>query len=140
VILVHFAVAPPAGAPPILGLVNGAFHWMFCAEGRISVVIADADALMETPRETLAADLWRNVAALTGLSDATPAWRVIRRKRATFAATPEQDALRPTAGWPWRNLFPAGAYALDGAPDTLEAAVRSGAAAAERARQWIGSV
>jgi uncharacterized protein with NAD-binding domain and iron-sulfur cluster len=92
---------------------------------------------MESPREDLAADLWRDVAALTGLSDAIPAWRIIRQKRATFAATPEQDALRPSCETPWRNLFLAGAYVQNGLPDSLESAVRSGALAAERARKWL---
>jgi hypothetical protein len=136
-ITAHFAVSPPAGAAPILGVVNGAFHWMFCAEGRISVAVKDAAARMEAPRETLAADLWRGVAGLTGLSDTTPAWRVIRQKRATFAATPEQDALRPAVETDWSNLFLAGAYVQNGAPDTLEGSIRSGGAAAERARQWV---
>ncbi len=133
----HFAISPPPEAPPILGVVNGAFHWMFCGEGHISVAIRDAEAPMATPREQLAADLWRDVAALTGLSDATPAWRVIRQRRATFAATPSEDALRPSLETPWRNLFLAGAYVQNGLPDTLESAVRSGAAAAERTRKWL---
>jgi hypothetical protein len=138
-IFAHFAVSPPPGAPPILGLVNGAFHWMFCGEDRISVAIRDAGAAMERPREELAADLWREVAALTGLSDAPPAWRLIRQAHATFAATPRQDALRPSRQTPWRNLFLAGAYVQNGLPDTLESAVRSGALAAERARAWLAA-
>jgi squalene-associated FAD-dependent desaturase len=139
-IVVHFAIPPPNNAPRVLGVVNGAFHWVVSAEGRISVTVKDAAALMETPREKLAADLWRDVAALTGLSDATPAWRVIRQKRATFAATPEQDALRPALETAWRNLFLAGSYVQNGAPDSLEGSVRSGAAAAERAQRWLQSV
>ncbi|MGO4869822.1 MAG: FAD-dependent oxidoreductase [Roseiarcus sp.] len=136
-IFAHFAISPPPDAPPILGAVNGAFHWMFCGDGRISVAINEAGALMEAPRETLAADLWRDVAALTGLSDATPAWRVVKQKRATFAATPREDALRPSCETQWRNLFLAGAYVQNGLPDTLESAARSGAVAAERARKWL---
>ena len=136
-IFAHFAIFPPPGAPPILGLVNGAFHWMFCGEDRISVAIRDAGAAMERPREELAADLWREVAALTGLSDAPPAWRIIRQAHATFAATPREDALRPSCQTPWRNLFLAGAYVQNGLPDTLESAVRSGTLAAERTRKWL---
>ncbi|MGD0764148.1 MAG: FAD-dependent oxidoreductase [Roseiarcus sp.] len=136
-IVAHFAISPPPAAPPILGLVNGAFHWMFCGEGRISVAIRDAGVAMASPRERLAADLWREVAALTGLSDAPPAWRIIRQAHATFAATPRQDALRPSCETPWRNLFLAGAYVQNGLPDTLESAVRSGALAAARARKWL---
>jgi hydroxysqualene dehydroxylase len=139
-ITAHFAISAPPGTPPILGIVNGAFHWLFCGDDRISAVVKDADALMETPRDKLAADLWRDVAALTALSDATPAWRIIRHKRATFAATPKQDALRPTSETRWRNLFLAGAYVQNGMPDTLEGAVRSGAAAAERAMKWVDAL
>ncbi len=138
-IIVHFAVSPPPDAPRVLGVVNGTFHWMIGAENRISVVVKNAAALIETPRETIAANLWRDVAALTGLSDETPAWRVVRQRRATFAATPEQDALRPTVETRWRNLFLAGAYVQNGAPDSLESSVRSGSAAAERTRQWVES-
>ncbi|HYA73407.1 MAG TPA: hydroxysqualene dehydroxylase HpnE [Roseiarcus sp.] len=133
----HFAIPAPPGAPPILGIVNGAFHWMFCGDSRISVAIKDAEASMAAPLEKQAADLWRDVAALTGLSDATPAWRVIRQRRATFAATPGEDARRPSLETSWRNLFLAGAYVQNGLPDTLESAVRSGVAAAERARKWL---
>ena len=103
------------------------------------MAIRDAGAAMERPREEQAADLWREVAALTGLSDAPPAWRLIRQAHATFAATPRQDALRPSRQTPWRNLFLAGAYVQNGLPDTLESAVRSGALAAERARAWLAA-
>ena len=136
-IIAHFAISPPDHAPSLLGVVNGVFHWVVSAEGRISVTVKNAAAFMETPREKLAADLWRDVAGLTGLSDTTPAWRVIRQKRATFAATPEQDALRPTLETRWRNLFLAGSYVQNEAPDTLEGSVRSGVAAADRAGQWV---
>ena len=136
-ITAHFAVSPPAGVPPVLGVVNGAFHWMIAAENRVSITVKNAASLIDAPREKIAADLWRDVAALTGLADATPAWRVIRQRRATFAATPEQDALRPSLETQWRNLFLAGSYVQNGAPDSLEGSMRSGAAAADRARAWL---
>jgi hydroxysqualene dehydroxylase len=133
----YFVIAAPSTAPPILGVVNGAFHWVFYGEDRISVAIKDAGALVETSREKLAAELWRDVAALTGLSDAMPSWRIIKQKRATFAATPHEDALRPNCETVWRNLFLAGAYVQNGLPDNLESTVRSGAVAADRARKWL---
>ncbi|HUO55056.1 MAG TPA: FAD-dependent oxidoreductase, partial [Rhodoblastus sp.] len=55
-------------------------------------------------------------------------------KRATFAATPAQDALRPGAETQWRNLVLAGDWTQTGLPATIEGAVRSGVRAAARAR------
>ena len=131
----HFAMSPPAGASRVLGIVNGPFPWMFCYPDRISVGVRDAGAVLATPREQLAADYWRAAAALTGLSDALPAWRIIRQRRAGFLATPAQDALRPTCETLWRNLFLAGAYVQNGLPDSIESSLRSG----EVAARWVAS-
>jgi phytoene dehydrogenase-like protein len=129
----HFAMAPPASAPRVLGIVNGPFPWMFCYPDRISVGVRDAGAALATPREQLAAQYWRVAAALTGLSDALPAWRIIRQKRGGFLATPAQDALRPPCETPWRNLFLAGAYVQNGLPESIESSLLSGAIAARLA-------
>jgi hypothetical protein len=136
---VHFAAPAAPGAPPILGVANGTIHWLLSAEDSMTAVVRDAGALIERPRDQLAAAAWRDVAALTGQRDAVPAWRVIRRKRAAFAATPEQDALRPGGDTHWPNLFLAGAYVQTGLPDCLEGSARSGAMAAERVRAWLAS-
>jgi hypothetical protein len=103
---------------------------MFCYPDRISVGVRDAGAVLAAPREQLAADYWLAAAALTGLSDALPAWRIIRQRRAGFLATPPQDALRPTCETPWRNLFLAGAYVQNGLPESIESSLRSGEVAA----------
>ena len=126
----HFAMSPTTGTPRVLGVVNGPFPWMFCYPDRISVGVRDAGAALATPREQLAAEYWRVAAALTGLSDALPAWRIIRQKRAGFLATPAQDALRPSCETPWRNLFLAGAYVQNGLPESIESSLRSGEVAA----------
>ena len=39
--------------------------------------------------------LWGDVAAVHDLPATTPPWRIVKEKRATFAATPAQDARRP---------------------------------------------
>ena len=132
---VHYYAAPASPEPCATGVVNGAFHWLFRAPDRVSAVVRDAGAWMEIPRETVAAELWPAVAALTGLPDDMPPWRLIRQKRATFAATPEQDALRPPCQSPWPNLLLAGSYVANGLPSTLEASVRSGELAAAKARE-----
>jgi len=136
---VHFAAPAARDAPPILGVANGAIHWLLSGEDSMTAVVRDAGALIERPRDQLAAAAWRDVAALTGQRDAVPAWRVVKRKRAAFAATPEQDALRPGGDTRWSNLFLAGAYVQTGLPDCLEGSARSGAMAAERVRAWLAS-
>ena len=136
-ICVHFAARPQPGAPRLVAAVHGALHWLMCGDDRVVAAIRDAAASLATPREALAATLWRDAAALTGLSDDPPPWRLVAQRRAAFAATPEQDALRPTCETPWLNLFLAGAYVQTGLPDGIESAARSGAAAAERARRWL---
>jgi uncharacterized protein with NAD-binding domain and iron-sulfur cluster len=103
---------------------------LFTYPDRLSVTVSDANRLMDSPREQLAADIWREVAALTGLSDDLPSWRIIKERRATFAATPQENARRPPSRTAWRNLLLAGDYVQTGLPATIEGAVRSGHAAA----------
>jgi uncharacterized protein with NAD-binding domain and iron-sulfur cluster len=61
----------------------------------------------------------------------------VRERRATFAATPEQNALRPQAETEWHNLFLAGDWTATGLPATLEGAIRSGNRAADLAAQTL---
>ena len=135
----HFSIAPPARTPPILGVVNATTQWLFAYPDRLSVTVSDAGRLMDTPREHLAADLWREVAGLTGLSDALPGWRIVKERRATFAATPEEDARRPASPTRWPNLLLAGDYVQTGLPATIEGAIRSGDAAAGLALERLGA-
>ena len=120
----------------MLGLFGGTAEWLFAFPGRLSVTVSDADRLLDTPREEVARMLWAEVAQVTGLPAALPPWQVIREKRATFAASPEQDARRPGAATAYRNLFLAGDWTATGLPATIEGSLRSGktaAAAAARA-------
>lgn len=127
----HFRVAPPAGCPPITGVINGLVEWLFAFPDRLSVTISGADRLLETPRETLAADIWRDVVKVTGVADALPAWQIVRERRATFAALPAENGKRPTAKTAWHNLALAGDWTATGLPATIEGAVRSGNKAAD---------
>ena len=126
----HFRIDPPADQPPILGLLNANTEWLFAFPGRLSVTISAGDRLLETPREALAQTIWKEVAAVTGLPAGLPPWQIVRERRATFAATPEQDARRPGAKTAWRNLVLAGDWTNTGLPATIESAIRSGQRAA----------
>jgi squalene-associated FAD-dependent desaturase len=126
----HFRIAPPAGAPPMLGVIGGAAEWIFTFPDRISVTVSGANALADTDREELARAFWRDIVAAHGLPEALPPWRIIKERRATFAATPEQNARRPKAATRWRNLALAGDWTDTGLPATIEGAVGSGVTAA----------
>jgi squalene-associated FAD-dependent desaturase len=129
----HFKVSPPAGLAPIVGVIGGTAQWIFAFEDRISVTVSAAGDLADQDRDALAQAFWRDIAAVHGLDPAPPPSRIIKERRATFAATPAQDALRPAAVTAWRNLFLAGDWTATGLPATIEGAIRSGAKAAKLA-------
>jgi uncharacterized protein with NAD-binding domain and iron-sulfur cluster len=62
-----------------------------------------------------------------------PPVRILKERRATFLASPEQLRRRPRTATPWQNLLLAGDYVDTGLPGTIEGAIRSGFAAAQRA-------
>ena len=127
----HFRIEPPAQQPPILGVLNGTVQWIFAFPGRLSVTISAGDRLIDTPREDLAKTIWSEVARVTGLPAKLPPWQIVRERRATFAATPAQDAKRPGPATAWRNLVLAGDWTDTGLPATIEGAIRSGNRAAD---------
>jgi hydroxysqualene dehydroxylase len=127
----HFRIDPPAGQPAILGVLNATTEWIFAFPGRVSITISAGDRLIDMPRESLARTIWDEIKAATGLSAELPPWQIVRERRATFAATPAQDARRPGAATRWRNLALAGDWTDTGLPATIEGAIRSGNRAAE---------
>jgi squalene-associated FAD-dependent desaturase len=126
----HFRIEPPAGFPPLMGVVNGLVEWIFAFPNRLSITISAADRLMAEPREELARRIWREVATVAGLDAELPPWQIVRERRATFAASPPEDAKRPQTRTTWRNLFLAGDWTQTGLPATIEGAIRSGERAA----------
>ena len=126
----HFRCDPPPGAAPILGVIGGTVEWLFAFPQRLSVTISNADRLVDMPREELARTIWRDVCAAAGVSGDLPPWQVVRERRATFAATPEQNGLRPGPLTAYKNLFLAGDWTDTGLPATIEGSVRSGDRAA----------
>ncbi|HEY2248784.1 MAG TPA: hydroxysqualene dehydroxylase HpnE [Bradyrhizobium sp.] len=127
----HFRVDPPRDAPPILGVVGGLVEWLFAFPQRLSVTISAGDRLVDMPREELAEAIWRDVCRAGGVAGELPPWQIVRERRATFEATPEQNALRPKAATSFKNLFLAGDWTDTGLPATIEGSVRSGDRAAD---------
>ena len=129
----HFRFDPPRDMPPIMGVVGGLVEWLFSFPQRLSITISNADRLVDMPREELAQALWRDICKAAGIAvePNCPPWQIVRERRATFEATPEQNALRPGAVTAWKNLFLAGDWTDTGLPATIEGSVRSGDRAAD---------
>lgn len=131
----HFRirVGPGAGqdAPRIIGVLNATVEWIFCFEDRISVTVSGANRLVGQPRERLARVLWKEVSDVLDLPAELPPWQVVKEKRATFAATVEQQRRRPAPRTAFDNLVLAGDWTATGLPATIEGALRSGARAAD---------
>jgi hypothetical protein len=129
----HFKIAAPATMPKIIGVINGTTEWLFAFEDRLSVTVSNADRFNDAEREPVARQIWSEVAKIAGFEDALPPWQIVKERRATFAATPAQNALRPSARTRWPNLLLAGDWTATGLPATIEGAIRSGETAAKLA-------
>ena len=133
----HFAIGPPASLPLMTGIVGATSEWLFAYRDRLSVTISAANHLLERPLADLAQQIWREVAQVAGIDAPLPPWRILREKRATFAATPEQNRRRPGLRTAYANLLLAGDWTATGLPATIEGAIKSGAAAAAEVRKQL---
>ena len=127
------AMAATGGAG-FLGLIGGMAQWVFVKPGHVSVTISAAGAIADQPAEALAAAIWPDVRAALRLAEPMPAWRAVKEKRATFAATAAQERRRPPARIGLSNLVLAGDWTATGLPATIEGAIRSGRSAVQQLR------
>ena len=128
----RLADAPAGEAIRIVGLVGGLAQWIFLRGEIASVTISAADRVAGLPSGEIAQRCWEDVRRALDLGEAAlPPVRVIKEKRATFAATPEALGRRPGPKTGLENLFLAGDWTATGLPATIESAVRSGHTAAK---------
>ncbi len=128
---IHFRVAADPGPTGFIGLVGGTAEWVFVKRGHVSVTISAANRMVDQDAEAIARAVWPEVRAALDLEGRMPAWRVVKERRATVAATAEQERLRPGPRTGLANLVLAGDWTNTGLPGTIEGAIRSGRTAAE---------
>jgi squalene-associated FAD-dependent desaturase len=144
IVNVHYVAGSADGAGssvrPFVGTVGGNVDWIFFKNGIISTTTSAATDLVERAAEEIGPLLWADVARATGRdAQMLPKFRVVKEKRATFAATPEQLRKRPAATTRWTNLLLAGDWTDTGWPATIEGAVRSGFKAADIGQSWANA-
>ncbi len=133
----HYRVEVPHNPAGFTGIVGGLAEWVFVRQGVVSVTISAADRYEEHDNEEWAVAVWDDLAKLFDLDpQKIPPCRIVREKRATFAATPTQNKLRPTAYIGWKNLALAGDWTATSLPSTIEGAIRSGVKAAQTVIRW----
>jgi len=129
----HFRCTPQAGSPLFVGVIGGSAEWIFRKREMLSVTVSAADRFVDRPAQELRQLLWFDVAEAYRLpSYPVPPARIVKERRATFLASPEQLWRRPRSQTRWENLLLAGDYVETGLPATIEGAIRSGFAAARQ--------
>jgi len=126
----HFLHELAPGPAGFWGVVGGTAEWAFAKGKILSVTISAANRVAEVTNEDLAARVWGDLVRAFGVPASMPVYRVVREKRATFAATPAQLARRPGTRTADKNVVLAGDWTDTGLPATIEGAIRSGNKAA----------
>jgi squalene-associated FAD-dependent desaturase len=115
-----------------IGLLGCHAHWLFFKVGLISTTTSAAESMLGLSHEEIASLLWKDIYnTLHTVPKTVPTHRIIVEKRATFAATPDNEAKRPSTRTAYSNLFLAGDYINTGLPPTIESAITSGFMAAK---------
>ncbi|MBR2124569.1 MAG: hydroxysqualene dehydroxylase HpnE [Acetobacter sp.] len=120
-----------------IGVIGGIAEWIFLRDSVISVTVSAANRFSDDNLEHLVHRIWYDVRRACDsvlsypLPLDPPAQRVVWEKRATFAATPLQNHLRPGPTTLLTNLVIAGDWTSTELPATVEGAMRSGMKAVE---------
>ncbi len=128
---VHFQVNADTTEANFIGLLGGTAEWIFLKPGIVSTTISAGNDRADLTGDALAQQVWSDVHRALNLSGPMPRYRIVREKRATFAATPAQDRRRPAARTADARVVLAGDWTATGLPATIEGAIRSGRTAAK---------
>jgi hydroxysqualene dehydroxylase len=115
----------------VVGLIGRRIQWVFRRERHLSLVISAARDFVGLSDEELTRVAIDDLRTVFGNTVESPEHAVIiREKRATFSATPENARNRPGTATGVGNLFLAGDWTNTGLPATIEGAILSGLRAA----------
>lgn len=126
----HFKCRIDPGEAMFWGLVGGVAEWAFAKGEILSVTVSAANRYAEMSNEDLVSLVWQDLRIAFGLPVEIPLHRVVREKRATFAATPAMLRKRPRTVTGNKDVVLAGDWTDTGLPATIEGAIRSGNMAA----------
>jgi squalene-associated FAD-dependent desaturase len=134
IVNLHYARTGP-GPVRFLGLLDALCQWVLVRPTGVSVTVSAGDEAARTDQDSLAPRAWaelRAAALAFGLPgdwpEAAPPCRVVKERRATPRHTPGPPPNPPRLPLP--NLALAGDWTDTVLPATIEAAIRSGEAAA----------
>jgi squalene-associated FAD-dependent desaturase len=131
IVNLHFRCRVDPGVAGFWGLVGGIAEWVFAKGEILSVTISAANRFAAMGSDEIAGRVWEELQRVFGMSGSRiPPFRVLREKRATFAATPAQLKRRPGVRTANSNWVLAGDWTATGLPATIEGAIRSGNSAA----------
>ncbi|MDQ2857809.1 MAG: FAD-dependent oxidoreductase [Candidatus Eremiobacteraeota bacterium] len=121
-----------------LGQASPGYGWR--DKSFVEVCVAPADDLMVLDDDTVVRRVMSDMQKLypQATNEHLVKAKLVRIPKSVYRASPGAERLRPGARTPVRNLFLAGCYTNHRFPASIEGAVRSARAAAERAVEAIG--
>jgi hydroxysqualene dehydroxylase len=127
IISIHLWFDHPFMDRDVLGLIGRRVHWIFRKDHHLSATISAAYALVGLSNEELVDIAVEDFRTVFGAAVGLPVHAVVlREKRATFSATPENEGCRPGPITAAKNLLLAGDWTDTGLPATIEGAIQSG--------------
>lgn len=126
---------------PFVGFVGTTVQWFFNRPRlirqptkHVALVISAARAVVDQPNDALVAAAWAEVQQCLPAARGATLQRsqVVREPQATVTTPVGSAAWRPGPRTAWPNLYLAGDWTATGLPATIESAVASGYAAAEK--------
>lgn len=126
ILTVHVWLRKNSFTEKFYGLIDSPLHWIFNKNTHITLVISDADYLIERSKEEIFNLIKAELNKFAGIQqDDIKDFQVIKEKRATFIPSVAVQNTRPPVTTKLSNLFIAGDWIDTGLPSTIESAVKS---------------